>query len=56
MTMTLGRSISLALVSALILFFAGLYVGGRHRTCTVAKSVYGWVPVCSSSFDQQIGN
>lgn len=56
MTMSLGRSLALALVSALILFFAGLYLGGMHRTCTYANSSYGWVPVCSDSFQQQMGN
>jgi hypothetical protein len=56
MTMTLARSITLAIVSALILFFAGMYVGGRNRTCTVALSSVGWIPVCSTSFEQQIGN
>jgi hypothetical protein len=56
MTMTWGRSLALALVSALILFFAGLYIGGMHRTCTVAKSVDGWVPVCSNHFTDQMGN
>lgn len=56
MTMTLGRSLVLALVSALILFFAGLYVGGMDRTCTVALSRDGWVPVCSNTFESQMGN
>lgn len=54
--MTLGRSLVLALVSALILFYAGMYIGGRQRTCTVALSNVGWVPVCSNSFKQQMGN
>jgi len=52
----LGLSILIAMVSAIILFFAGLYVGSMHRTCTVARSVDGWVPVCSNSFESQMGN
>ena len=56
MTNTFGWSLLLAIVSAIVLFFAGLYVGGQHRTCTVARSVDGWVPVCSNSFEQQMGN
>lgn len=54
--MTFGRSLLLALVSALILFFSGLWLGAQHRVCTYAYSQAGWVPVCSNSFEQQIGN
>lgn len=52
--MTVGRSLALAVTLALVMFFVGVYVGGRHRTCTYALSVHGWVPVCSTSFESQM--
>lgn len=53
--MTPARSLTLALLSALILFMAGLYVGSRPRTCAVVPSRVGPVPVCSNSFGVEVG-
>jgi hypothetical protein len=52
--MRLAASFTLALVSAVVLLYTGLWLGSRERTCAVVPSNYGKVVVCSSDYAQQI--
>jgi len=52
--MRLAASFTLALVSAVVLLYTGLWLGSRERTCAVVPSNYGKVVVCSSNYAQQI--
>ena len=52
--MRLAASFTLALVSAVLLLYTGLWLGSRERTCAVVPSNYGKVVVCSSNYAQQI--
>jgi len=52
--MRLAASFPLALVSAVVLLYTGLWLGSRERTCAVVPSNYGKVVVCSSDYAQQI--
>jgi hypothetical protein len=52
--MRLAASFTLALVSAVLLLYTGLWLGSRERTCAVVPSNYGKVVVCSSDYAQQI--
>jgi hypothetical protein len=52
--MRLAASFTLALVSAIALLYAGLWLGSRERTCAAVPSSYGKVVVCSSDYAKQI--
>jgi len=52
--MRLAASFTLALVSAVLLLYTGLWLGSRERTCAVVPRNYGKVVVCSSDYAQQI--
>jgi hypothetical protein len=52
--MRLAASFTLALVSAVVLLYTGLWLGSRERTCAAVPSNYGKVVVCSSDYAQQI--
>ncbi|HEY1318372.1 MAG TPA: hypothetical protein VGF10_14200 [Gaiella sp.] len=52
--MKLAASLTLALVSAIALLYAGIWLGSRERTCAAVPSNFGKVVVCSSDYAQQI--
>ena len=52
--MRLAASFTLAFVSAIVLFYAGVWLGSRDRTCATVPSAYGKVVVCSSDYAKQI--
>jgi hypothetical protein len=52
--MRLAASLTLALVSALMLLYTGMWLGSRDRTCAAVPSNYGKVVVCSSDYAKQI--
>ncbi|HEY7178295.1 MAG TPA: hypothetical protein VH305_03900 [Gaiella sp.] len=52
--MRLAASLSLAIVSAFVLLYAGIWLGSRERTCAAVPSAYGQVVVCSSDYAKQI--
>lgn len=54
-SMRLTASITLAVVSAIVLLFAGIWLGSRERTCAVVPSNFGKVVVCSSDYAGQVG-
>jgi hypothetical protein len=52
--MRLAASFTLALVSAIMLLYIGMWLGSRDRTCAAVPSAYGKVVVCSSEYTKQI--
>ena len=52
--MRFAASLALALVSAIILLYAGMWWGSRERTCAVVPSAQGNVVLCSNSWAGKI--
>ena len=52
--MRLAASISLALVSAIVLLYVGLWLGSQPRTCAVVDSTQGRVILCSNDWADRV--
>ena len=53
--MRFGASLALALVSAIVLLYAGMWWGSREKTCAVVPSSTGNVVLCSNSWAEKVG-
>jgi hypothetical protein len=49
-TMKFAASLTLALASAIILLYTGLWLGSQPRTCAVVDSAQGEVVLCSNDW------
>jgi hypothetical protein len=52
--MRLAASISLALMSAIVLLYVGLWLGSQPRTCAVVRSSQGNVVLCSNDWVDRV--
>ena len=52
--MRLAASISLALMSAIVLLYVGLWLGSQPRTCAVVDSTQGHVVLCSNDWVDRV--
>jgi hypothetical protein len=52
--MRLAASFSLALMSAIVLLYVGLWLGSQPRTCAVVESTQGHVVLCSNSWVDKV--
>ena len=52
--MRLAASLTLALVSAIVLLYAGLWLGSQPRTCAVVRSSQGPVVLCSNEWVDKV--
>jgi hypothetical protein len=50
----LAASVTLALVTAIALLTAGVWLGSHDHTCAAVPSEYGTLVVCSRDYAQQI--
>lgn len=55
MRLRFAASLTLALVSAVILLYTGLWLGSQPRTCAVVDSSQGSVVVCSNDWAGRVG-
>lgn len=53
--MRFAASLTLALVSAIVLLYAGLWWGSREKTCAVVPSSHGNVVLCSNDWSAKVG-
>jgi hypothetical protein len=53
--MRFAVSLTLALVSAIVLLYAGMWWGSREKTCAVVPSAAGNVVLCSNSWAGKVG-
>jgi hypothetical protein len=54
MRLRFAASLTLALISAVILLYTGLWLGSRPRTCAVVDSSQGSVVVCSNDWAERV--
>ena len=47
--------LALALVSAIVLLYAGMWWGSREKTCAVVPSSAGNVVLCSNDWAEKVG-
>jgi hypothetical protein len=52
--MRFGASLTLALVSAIVLLYAGMWLGSREKTCAVVPSAHGNVVLCSNDWADRV--
>jgi hypothetical protein len=52
--MRLAASLTLALVSAIVLLYVGLWLGSQPRTCAVVRSSQGNVVLCSNDWADRV--
>jgi hypothetical protein len=52
--MRLAASLTLALVSAIVLLYVGLWLGSQPRTCAVVRSSQGNVVLCSNEWADRV--
>jgi hypothetical protein len=55
MKVRFAASLTLAVVSAVILLYAGLWLGSQPRTCAVVDSSQGSVVLCSNDWADRVG-